>query len=557
MRPFHRSSPPKSHILAPRFAIRIDTKLVQELADELEVNLPKYNGIPFLLNHLTNKRPAQAGERALDLWDQLPAEERMEHINKVLACCVVSAKKQLPRKNYGLAYRASEAYESISFKDLTTNNTIMNLWSQIGNLERVLEIYNTIPEPDSISNSTLLHAIARLGSFQDAEQVWLENRDSIYAYNNMLLAYERHRPDQISLFYRIWEKDANKSNLIPKPDIQSSNIVLRAFSKASHTEVEAFFRSMKRYNSVSYTSYVAAVCSTTGNRQVIMDAVEQCSDAFDAPTLSNIVYSLAKVPSMASFCESTVRSSNVRMTLELYNALIYAWFRETRSNTEAAWRAMDLYAEIVQDTALEPNVKTYTNVVSALKGRGDGALEKAVEVVANMEASTTRGNIHVYTALIQCYSLSSHPHKAREAWNVLQRLDSLGLQPNIVTYNSVINACEHTRSSDDFSVAEEALHIATKVLEEIRLASLANHVTYGSFLGVLVNHMPESETRDKLLQLIFQKIVHEGQLSRLVLKGLEGAAPQTWKLLLQGYDVDNLPEEWTRNVKDVKARYIA
>lgn len=113
-----------------------------------------------------------------------------------------------------------------------------------------------------------------------------------------------------------------------------------------------------------------------------------------------------------------------------------------------------------------------------------------------MEAVGPAPTVQSYTALIMNYARSRLLDKGVKAANVLTRMKQAGIRPNLISYNAVLNACEHTDSSDR-TAAEEGLKAACLTFDELRSSSVkANHVTYGSFLGTIgdENKLPASWT---------------------------------------------------------------
>jgi hypothetical protein len=172
-----------------------------------------------------------------------------------------------------------------------------------------------------------------------------------------------------------------------------------------------------------------------------------------------------------------------------------------------------------------------------------------------MDGRLLKPNVHTYTGIIQNYARSDLPSKATHAQAVLQRMKddyangNEGARPNIFSYNAVLNACEF--SSGDNSEVEQAFKVACTTMDEIRSSDYLHidHVTYGSFLGVLANLMPKSDMRTEMVELLFRKCQSDGMVGSVVLKKLKDAAPPSlYSKLLADVKQKELPREWTRNV---------
>ena len=118
----------------------------------------------------------------------------------------------------------------------------------------------------------------------------------------------------------------------------------------------------------------------------------------------------------------------------------------------------------------------------------------------------------------------------------------------VAAYNIVLNAAEYTTSGN----FEEAFQIACRVFDEVRRADnlQPDHVTYGSFMGVVAKLMPKSDTKATMVDVVFKRCCADGQLAPVVMKKLkEAATADQYKELLGGVSTDTLPARWTRNIK--------
>jgi len=136
------------------------------------------------------------------------------------------------------------------------------------------------------------------------------------------------------------------------------------------------------------------------------------------------------------------------------------------------------------------------------------------------------------------------------------------LRPNAVAFNAVLNACAFTPDGHDLE-SGKALEIAHKTLKEMEQSPFAkpDQVTYGTFLKVCANQMPESDTRQQLVEILFKKCVRDGQVGNLVLKELKAvASPELYSKLVLGRHIDDdvriedLPKEWRENVVEGRWR---
>lgn len=129
-----------------------------------------------------------------------------------------------------------------------------------------------------------------------------------------------------------------------------------------------------------------------------------------------------------------------------------------------------------------------------------------------------------------------------------------GLQPNTVAGNAVMNACAYT--SGDLQEKSRAVEIAHKILKDLEQSPYGNpdQVTYGTFLKVCANQMPDSSTREEVSEILFKKCANDGQVGNLVLRQLGNMVSEDVYVSLVGrrpdedVKVSDLPENWWCNV---------
>ena len=132
------------------------------------------------------------------------------------------------------------------------------------------------------------------------------------------------------------------------------------------------------------------------------------------------------------------------------------------------------------------------------------------------------------------------------------------LKPNVVIINAVINACVYTYGDwDEQQRAMEIAHNQLKLLESSDYG-IADHLTYGSFLKVCANQMPDGDSRKQISEVIVKKCIRDGQFGNLVLQQLRSMGPEEMYHDLVGYNIEeeitleDLPSNWHSNVVEGK-----
>ena len=134
------------------------------------------------------------------------------------------------------------------------------------------------------------------------------------------------------------------------------------------------------------------------------------------------------------------------------------------------------------------------------------------------------------------------------------------LRPNVVAVNAVINACAYT--DGDIPEQNRAMEIAHKRLKDLEDSDYGSpdQITYGTFLKVCANQMPDCALRQQVMEVIFQKSKQEGQVGNLVIQQLKAMGPPDLYYRLTGHYIDldiqmeDLPKDYWCNVVEYKWR---
>lgn len=103
--------------------------------------------------------------------------------------------------------------------------------------------------------------------------------------------------------------------------------------------------------------------------------------------------------------------------------------------------------------------------------------------------------------------------------HLYKRKESLDAKPDLITLNSLLNACAFSNVHDK-EEASEAVDIAIKAYElyqsEAPLFGVPNHLTYGTMLMIFNKLLPQNELRDELMKNLFYQCCDEGHVSGFV-----------------------------------------
>ncbi|KAG7359010.1 PPR: pentatricopeptide repeat domain containing protein [Nitzschia inconspicua] len=307
-------------------------------------------------------------------------------------------------------------------------------------------------------------------------------------------------------------------------------------------------------NSFNYNSLISAWanCNEEGSAQraaEILQRMEQCYAYGDAS------------------CKPTTVSFNA-----VIDAYAKSGLEDAAERAEDVLRRMENLSKAGGD--VKPNTRSFNSVMNAWakSGREDAAL-KAQDLLEYMQRLYDEGNksvrpdAHSFVTVINAYARSHMPGKAERANNLFRIMkeeyedgNNKRVRPSVVAVNAVMNACAYTVGDvPEQNRAMEIAHQKLKNLENSEYGS-PDQITYGTFLKVCKNQMPDCSTRQQIMEVIFKKCVQHGQVGNLVLQQLKAMGPPELYLHLVGFDInddirmEDLPHEWWCNVVEGKWR---
>ena len=225
---------------------------------------------------------------------------------------------------------------------------------------------------------------------------------------------------------------------------------------------------------------------------------------------------------------------NVKPDIFSYTSVIDSYAKI--GTQESASQAYDLLQKIediyntTHDTSTQPNIKTYTSLINAFsRSKRPYDAEKVIQQMNdfanahNIQSLTM--DVITYNALINSWGWSDeHTIKAKEAYNIYNTMrKSEDITPDLVTINSVLNACAFSKTSDS-TIKKDVLNIAIELYEEATSPSSSlkpNDTTYGTMILICGNLLNDNILlRNDLIQSIFWKCCHNGYVSYFVISQL-------------------------------------
>lgn len=173
-----------------------------------------------------------------------------------------------------------------------------------------------------------------------------------------------------------------------------------------------------------------------------------------------------------------------------------------------------------------------------------------------------------YNAVLNAYGWSKLRGKGSKCFNILQRMiersessDSAQAKPDIITCNSVINACAFEKPESDLEkeqvikVVVDTLEIFQKVVPKY---GYPDHITYSQVIYAISNQMDPGDRQYDLAEATFWQCCEAGHVNPKVVTALEQVLPWSRFSNIMGsslnseegerisFDLNSLPRSWTR-----------
>jgi pentatricopeptide repeat protein len=240
-----------------------------------------------------------------------------------------------------------------------------------------------------------------------------------------------------------------------------------------------------------------------------------------------------------------------------YNAVLHAIARSGWKDAGERAEGIlndDMMQFMANSTTTTPNARSYTTCMDAWgqSGRPEKARALLKELDKMYKATgdeSLKPNEFSYSTVIHAYAISKDSDKAVAAYAVLNDMIAAGIQPNRVTYNSMLNCCATSTTHPELiDMVETVYH----QLLQMKHDDGPDHVTFGTVLKACSNLLWKDET---FAVTVFREAAEREKVSSGVLWQFRQAvqidtfresvghdqAPRQWH---------DLPDAWTFNVRD-------
>jgi len=444
------------------------------------------------------------------------------------------------------AARAEKVLYRMGKRDVVSYSSVINVYSKMGGVKAATRAQALLDEmqkedvkPNAHTFNSAITAWSRSGSKGSAlkAEILLKNMEDLYEAGNKSL---QPSAQVYTSVISAWAKSNEPGSAL------RAEILLKlmwAMYKRGNKSVKP--------NVQTFTSVISAWAKSRDNK-----AGEKAE---------------ALIDQMINLYEKG--DKDVRPNVLSFTSAIHAYARI--GARDGAQRGEDLLKKM-KSIGVKPNLQTY-NVLISLWGNSQqmGAGKKAESILTKLEDEFRNGNkdmrptVVSYTSCISAWAKSPDHGKAERASAVLGRmkemhaLGNIADRPNEFSYTAVINACATTYGDQDEK--QDAFRIAYSTFKEMSESDdlSPNHVTYSTFFRAISKLMPNGEKKESMVSAAFRLCLRDGQCDSNCLFHMKNAAsPELVADLLGCSDpseaasltVDELPHEWTRNIKHAPRR---
>lgn len=127
------------------------------------------------------------------------------------------------------------------------------------------------------------------------------------------------------------------------------------------------------------------------------------------------------------------------------------------------------------------------------------------------------------------------------------------MKPNVKTFTAVLNACARPTETSERT---DAFAIAQLTMAELSVGTYGkpNFLSYAAYLSVCATTLDPGHDRDRAVEVAFQACAKAGEVGKIVLEKLHGAAsPELLEKLIGSYrdrqGQVHIPEKWKANIR--------
>ena len=435
-------------------------------------------------------------------------------------------------------------------------------------IKPTLKMYNIAI--DAIAKSRRKDSIKEIEDIIERMETYFAISPDATSYNTLLYAFSqqtRNGAAKCEAFLRELQDNPETRKHV---DVISYNVVMNAWSKTDYAwaknnayhaanQAESLLREMQNEYSKGRLQLKPTLVSFT----TAIDAWSRISskDLEAAQRAENILNLLD---------ELSESDSDLRPNAFTFHAVMNAWSKSSLPNS--AKQVENLLDKMIDrfnagNHSLKPGKISFSIAITAWAAWGDnkGDSTQALRLLEQMQMLSRKGydtmpDIGTFNSVLRAIANGNEEaDKLNQLEMILKQIESLKLQPDLHTHNTVLRCCVTTRSNDSIT-KKKAVRIATETLLRIQKTPqmVPDPFTFNFFIKVCDRHTTGGE-KLKLVKVAFQYCKESGQFSAPVLSLMKNAlTPQELLVMLriddaqtlQSMNIEDFPAEWRRGVNN-------
>lgn len=362
------------------------------------------------------------------------------------------------------------------------------------------------------------------------------------------------------------------------------NLVIDAWARSSikgrAAKAEAVISRLKRLNAstgieslapdkFTYTSYIDAIIKDgdPGFEDRCLQVVQEMNDTdnlkthADTVTYNLVTKALVKAGRIQEAIEmlKKIEAQNIHSADGIamcYNSIMHGIGRGKRNNSMVD-KALEIFHHMDQPTLYSFGIIIDIIARSSIPDKIHQAEKIYRQFALHQNEFKEKLSPEVFNILMNIYSKSQDDYKVRKTLQILKDMKDFGVQPSILTLNTVLNSCSKLSREAPENLRHEALDVAAAIFKEIQSNQdmMPDAYTYASLLDtcLLIGNQRERETTARA---IFTQCTKSGYVNGIVLSRLRSLSRRVFDefvttdtgryIQLESLDLD---PSWIRNVK--------
>jgi len=487
-----------------------------------------------------------------------------------------------------------EGYYSVS-PDVVSFNSVLKAWKS--DPARALEFWeeevgklSKPNRPNIRSYNTFMLSLANVGMHESAVMLLRQMQTPISAvvpdritHNTVLLSFLMSNDDNVAELADSMLQEMHDSTYM-EPDLVSFNSVIAVWAKHSDASkslrrIEELLSELKDHDVLkpdvySYTSTIQAYArkATSKHRLHLSSRLKHLLDEMEEMGLyaNKVTHTIAlqalcnsgelvEAQSMLStLLKKGLKNPSVRPDCVTFSVVLDGLAKHARVDADFSFQASQDVFELMKSTALQhldciPNEQTYTSVLACIarsKRQDAGTLAHKQLLEMQRSPHLTPCVIH-YNSVLDAVAKASFLGKAETAWRILSSMEVNGIEPDTITFNTVLAAAANSFGPPE--AKQQALEIGSKTFQMLMNdpSCEPTSLSYHYWFKTLKRLCPDSKNRQNLALSALRSCCDHGCLNDQLLAYVTGTLIPVSRLpdSLQG---TKIPSKWSSNAMKVK-----